>query len=172
MTDLDTLLTRCDFVSVNCDLNPGSHHLLGRQAFAKMKSAAVLINTARGPIVDESALVEALQNRQIAGAAMDVFEMEPLPADSQLRTMDNVLFAPHNSNSSPSAWERVHHSTIRNLLQGSECGPLEPLRMISAAPGWQGRARWRHDENCTYHRRRGRHRPRDRCSFPCERLDR
>ena len=118
MTDLDTLLTSCDYVSVNCDLNSGSHHLLDRQAFAKMKSAAVLINTARGSIVDESALVTALQTKQIAGAALDVFEMEPLPADSQLRTMDNVLLAPHNSNSSPSAWERVHRSTIRNLLQG------------------------------------------------------
>ncbi len=118
MTDLDTLLASCDYVSVNCDLNPGSHHLLGRQAFSKMKPAAVLINTARGPIVDESALVTALQTKQIAGAALDVFEVEPLPADSQLRNMDNVLLAPHNSNSSPTAWERVHLSTIHNLLQG------------------------------------------------------
>jgi len=83
-----------------------------------MKPSAVLINAARGPIVKEDDLVTALQNGTIAGAAMDVFEFEPLPADSPLRKMDNVLLAPHNSNSSPMAWERVHWNTIRNLLVG------------------------------------------------------
>ena len=83
-----------------------------------MKRGAVLINTARGPIVDESALVAALQSGQLGGAALDVFETEPLPAESPLRKMENVLLAPHNSNSSPSAWDRVHRSTIRNLLDG------------------------------------------------------
>jgi D-3-phosphoglycerate dehydrogenase len=78
----------------------------------------VIINTARGPLVDEPALVAALQNGQIAGAALDVFEKEPLPLDSPLRGMDNVMLAPHNANSSPSAWERVHWNTIRNLIDG------------------------------------------------------
>ena len=118
MTDLPTLLATCDFVSVNCDLNPGSHHLLDREAFSMLKRGAVLINTARGPIVDESALIAALQAGHVGGAALDVFETEPLPVDSALRKMDNVLLAPHNSNSSPSAWERVHRSTILNLLEG------------------------------------------------------
>jgi D-3-phosphoglycerate dehydrogenase len=118
MTDLASLLSRSDFVSINCDLNPASHHLINAKAFAKMKPEAVLINTARGPIVDEQALVEALQAKRLAGAALDVFEAEPLPLDSPLLKMDNVLLAAHNSNSSPAAWERVHWSTIRNLLDG------------------------------------------------------
>ena len=118
MTNLEYLLSNSDFVSVNCDLNPTSHHLLNAQTLAKMKPSAVVINTARGPIVDEPALVAALQSGQIAGAALDVFEYEPLPHDSPLFKMDNVMLAPHNSNSSPAAWERVHWNTIWNLLDG------------------------------------------------------
>jgi len=118
MTDLDTLLENSDFVSVNCDLNPTSHHLVNEQTLAKMKPCAVLINTARGPIVDETALISALQSSQVAGAALDVFESEPLPTDSPLLKMNNVMLAPHNANSSPAAWERVHRNTIKNLLDG------------------------------------------------------
>ena len=84
-----------------------------------MRKQAVLINTARGPIVDEAALVAALKAGTISGAALDVFEFEPLPADSPLLQMDNVLLAPHNANSSPAAWERVHWNTIKNLIEGS-----------------------------------------------------
>jgi D-3-phosphoglycerate dehydrogenase len=83
-----------------------------------MRSSAYIINTARGPVIDELALVEALRERQIAGAALDVFEMEPLPADSPLRAMENCLLAPHNANSDLAARRRVHESTIANLLQG------------------------------------------------------
>jgi len=118
ITDKETVLREADFVSLNCDLNPTSYHLLGEREFSLMKETAVVINMARGPLIDEVALITALQNRHIAGAALDVYEQEPLPKDSPLRRMDNVLLAPHNSNSSPTAWERVHHSTIRNLLAG------------------------------------------------------
>ena len=118
MTSLDDLLARSDFVSVNCDLNPTSLHLINSETLAKMQPTAVLINTARGPIVDEPALISALQAGTIAGAAMDVFEIEPLSASSPLRRMENVMLAPHNANSSPKAWERVHWNTIRNLLVG------------------------------------------------------
>ena len=118
MTDLESLLADSDFVSVNCDLNPTSHHLINANTLARMKSSAVLINTARGPIVDETALVAALSSGQIGGAALDVFEFEPLPLDSPLLKMDNVMLAPHNSNSSPAAWERVHWNTIKNLVEG------------------------------------------------------
>jgi D-3-phosphoglycerate dehydrogenase / 2-oxoglutarate reductase len=118
MTTLEALLSHSDFVSVNCDLNPTSYHLINSDSLALMKPNAVLINTARGPIVEERALIEALQVKRLAGAALDVFEHEPLPADSPLLKMDNVMLAPHNSNSSPAAWERVHWNTIRHLLDG------------------------------------------------------
>jgi D-3-phosphoglycerate dehydrogenase len=118
MTTLQSLLSKSDFVSLNCDLNPTSHHLMNADTFALMKSSAVLINTARGPIVDEPALIHALQTGQIAGAALDVFEVEPLPFDNPFLKMDNVMLAPHNANSSPAAWERVHWNTIKNLLEG------------------------------------------------------
>jgi D-3-phosphoglycerate dehydrogenase len=118
MTDLYSLLSQSDFVSVNCDLNPTSHHLINSKTLAQMKSTAVLINTARGPIVDENALVAALSSGQIGGAALDVFEFEPLPLESPLLKMDNVMLAPHNSNSSPTAWERIHWNTIKNLVEG------------------------------------------------------
>ena len=118
MTSLEALLSQSDFVSVNCDLNPSSKHLINAARLKVMKRDAVLINTARGPIVDEPALVEALQAKRLAGAALDVFEVEPLPEDSPLRKMDNVMLAPHNSNSSPEAWEKVHWNTIRYLLEG------------------------------------------------------
>lgn len=118
MTDLQTLLKNSDFVSVNCDLNPTSLRLINARTLSLMRPESILINTARGPIVDEAALVAALQSGAIAGAALDVFEVEPLPADSPLTKMDNVMLAPHNANSSPAAWERVHWNTIRNLLEG------------------------------------------------------
>jgi D-3-phosphoglycerate dehydrogenase len=118
MLDLASLLSLSDFISINCDLNPTSRHLINRESLSWVKPNAVLINTARGPLVHEEALVEALQTKRLAGAALDVFEREPLPLESPLLLMDNVMLAPHNSNSSPAAWERVHWNTIRNLLEG------------------------------------------------------
>jgi D-3-phosphoglycerate dehydrogenase len=118
MVSLEALLAQADYVSLNCDLNPTSVRLIDRQRLAQMKPGAVLINTARGPVVDEQALVWALESGVIAGAALDVYEVEPLPADSPLLRLDQVMLAPHNANSSPAAWERVHWNTIRNLLNG------------------------------------------------------
>jgi len=118
MTSLEGLLARSDFVSLNCDLNPSSHHLMNATTLAQIKPSAILINTSRGPVVDEPALISALQAGKLAGAALDVFEVEPLSADSPLTKMDNVMLASHNANSSPKAWERVHQNTINNLLEG------------------------------------------------------
>ena len=120
MISKEALLRQADFVSINCDLNPTSYHLMDSERFSQMKSSAVIINSARGPIIEEKALVDALREGKIAGAALDVFELEPLPEESPLRTMNNVLLAPHNANSSPKAWERVHESTIRHLIEELE----------------------------------------------------
>lgn len=127
---LAELVRRADFVSVNCDLNPTSKHLVNKELLDLMKPTAVLINTARGPIVNENDLVNALMKKKIAGAALDVFEEEPVPVNSPLLKMDNVMLAPHNSNSSPAAWENVHWNTIRNLLLGLNIDPadLEAMR--------------------------------------------
>jgi D-3-phosphoglycerate dehydrogenase len=125
MVSLTELLSESDFVSINCDLNPTSFHLLSTAQFNTMKQSAVVINTARGPIIDEQALVKALRTNQIAGAGLDVFENEPLPLDSPLLTMPNVLLAPHNANSSPTAWESVHRNTLNNLFQKLGLAVLE-----------------------------------------------
>lgn len=116
LVSLDELLTSSDFVTLHCDLNPTSYYLIDRRQLELMRPAAYLINTSRGPVVNEAALVDALHSRKIAGAALDVFETEPLPPDSPLRELNNCLLAPHNSNSGRAAKKRVHESTINNLL--------------------------------------------------------
>ena len=118
MVDLRTILTESDFISLNCDLNPTSFHLIGRKELDLVRPTAVIINTARGAIVDEGALAISLSKGQLAGAALDVFEVEPLPAESPLRALEQCLLAPHNSNSDPAARMRVHEATIANLLRG------------------------------------------------------
>ena len=118
MVSLSSLLQQSDYVSLNCDLNPTSHHLIDGENLRLIKPGAYLINTSRGSVVDEAALITALSEQIVAGAGLDVFEDEPLPSNSPLCRMDNVLLAPHNSNSSPEAWERVHQNTIRNLFIG------------------------------------------------------
>ena len=96
MVSLNQLLADSDYVLVNCPLTDETRGLLGKDQFARMKPDAVLINTARGPIVNEAALIEALQGGKIAGAALDVFEKEPLSADSPLTSMDNVILTSHS----------------------------------------------------------------------------
>lgn len=115
---LDEVLQSSDFVTLHCDLNPTSYHLIDHDQFNSMRANAYIINTSRGPVINEKALIAALRTGKIAGAALDVFENEPLPDDSPLRQMSNCLLAPHNSNSGVAAKKRVHESTIRNLLAG------------------------------------------------------
>ncbi|HKP66496.1 MAG TPA: NAD(P)-dependent oxidoreductase [Casimicrobiaceae bacterium] len=94
--DADTLFAQSDYVIVCCSLDPSTHHLIGAAEFARMKPTAYFINVARGPIVDEAALIDVLQRGQIAGAALDVFEHEPVYSGNPLLTMDNVIVTPHS----------------------------------------------------------------------------
>lgn len=91
---VEALLRQADVVSLHCPLSADTHHLIGRESFEQMRESAVLVNTARGPIVDEAALVDALRNGSIAGAALDVHEFEPSVA-SDLLGMENVVVTPH-----------------------------------------------------------------------------
>jgi len=116
MMSFEDLLRTADFVSLHCDLNPTSHHLIGAAQLKSMQPHSYLVNTSRGRLIDELALIEALREGRIAGAALDVFENEPLPLDSPLRTFENCLLAPHNANSDPTARRRVHESTVQNLI--------------------------------------------------------
>jgi glyoxylate reductase len=90
----DELLAQADVVSVHCPYSPATHHLIGADELARMKETAYLVNTARGPIVDEAALAQALRDGQIAGAGLDVFEHEPA-VDEGLLELDNVALVPH-----------------------------------------------------------------------------
>ena len=101
VVDLDTLLSTADFVSLHCPLTDETRGLIGKREIAMMKPDAYLINTARGGIVDENALYEALDQGTIAGAALDCFAEEPLTEPSRFRTLDNILLAPHSI-----AWTR------------------------------------------------------------------
>lgn len=116
MVSKTELLKAADFVTLHTDLNPTSVYLMNRDRFSLMRRDAVLINLSRGPVVDENALIEALRKNLIAGAALDVFEHEPLPENSPLLGMNNVFLAPHNANSSERCWVKVHRRTIENLM--------------------------------------------------------
>lgn len=96
LVDLDTLLQEADFVTVACALTPETHHLLNAERLALLKPTAYLISTARGPIVDQAALTEALREKRIAGAGLDVFEQEPIDPNDPILELDNVILSPHN----------------------------------------------------------------------------
>lgn len=113
---LDELLAESDFVALHAALNTGSRGLLGEAQLRKMKPAAYLINTARGALIDEEALARALREGWIAGAALDVFVQEPLPADHPLRTAPNVLLTPHFASFARETGERVSTTAARAIV--------------------------------------------------------
>jgi D-3-phosphoglycerate dehydrogenase len=116
MTDLDSLLAEADLVTIHCLLNAGTHGLIGAAQFARMKPTAVLVNTARGPIVDPDALVAALQGGQIAAAALDVTDPEPPAADSPLLSLPNLILTPHSAYYSDRSRAEVRRRGIEHAL--------------------------------------------------------
>ena len=115
-TSLEDLLRRSDFISVHTPLTPQTRHLISTDQFRLMKRTAVLVNTARGPIVDPDALYRALADRQIWGAGLDVFEVEPVPADHPLLRLDNIIVAPHIASASVETRAKMALMAVDNLL--------------------------------------------------------
>ncbi len=122
--NLEHLLRRSDYVSIHLPLTAGTRNLIGTDAFALMKPTAILINTARGAIVDREALAQALHTGQIAGAALDVTSPEPLPPDDPLWQAPNLLVVPHIGSATWSARERMTEIAVENILAGLEGRPL------------------------------------------------
>jgi lactate dehydrogenase-like 2-hydroxyacid dehydrogenase len=117
--DRETLLRESDFLSLHVPLTPATYHLIGAPQLAQMKSTAFLINTSRGPVVDERALVQALRSRQIAGAALDVFETEPCVQPGLLK-LPNVVLTPHIGTATQEARLRMAILAAENLLTALE----------------------------------------------------
>lgn len=115
MEAMNSMLSSCDFVVVALPLTEETHHILGTSAFEAMKETAYLVNVGRGALVDEAALTEALNTGKIAGAMMDVFEQEPLPADSPLWDMENVIISPHVSGFSSHLQDETFELFVENL---------------------------------------------------------
>jgi glyoxylate reductase len=116
--DLDTLYAEADFVSIHTPLTEATYHLVNAEAFRKMKPTAILINTARGPVVDPDALYRALAHGQIAGAALDVTEPEPIPLNSPLLKLENIIIAPHIGSASVATRDKMATMAGANLIAG------------------------------------------------------
>jgi D-3-phosphoglycerate dehydrogenase len=139
---LEALAERADYVSVHTLLNEGTRHLIGEAFFRRMKPTAILINTSRGPVVDEAALAKALAEKRLAGAALDVWEQEPIAADNPLLRMDNVIATPHAAYFSTAAVAQVPRrcgEELARALTGRR--PLNVVNPEVYAPGAVRRAR-------------------------------
>ncbi len=122
--DLETLLRESDIISLHTPLTDKTHHLIDSAALSKMKHTTVLINTARGAVVDHDALYEALKHNRIFGAGLDVTDPEPLPLNSPLLTLDNIVIMPHLGSASITARDNMSWLGGRNLLAGLKGEPL------------------------------------------------
>jgi phosphoglycerate dehydrogenase-like enzyme len=121
---VDEVLERSDFVSLHCPLTPATHHLIDAAALRRMRPTAILVNTARGPIVDQPALLRALQDGTIAGAALDVTDPEPMAPDDPLLAAPNLLVTPHIGSATVAARERMAELAVENLLAGLAGRPM------------------------------------------------
>lgn len=117
IVDLETLLQTSRFIVLSCPLTPDTTHLINADTLALVSSDAYLVNVARGPVVDEPALIDALADKRLAGAALDVFEVEPLPLDSPLRSLPNVVLGAHNGSNTRQGVERASSAAVDFLLE-------------------------------------------------------
>jgi len=141
LTSLDEVLREADFVSLHCRLTEQTHRLLGAAQLALLKPTAYFVNVARGELVDQAALVEALRQGRIAGAALDVFEVEPPPPDDPLFTLDNVILTPHWSASTRDVWEAIGRAMAEGMLRAAR--GLVPAHVVNPAvlnrPGFRAK---------------------------------
>jgi phosphoglycerate dehydrogenase-like enzyme len=128
----EELLRRSDFISLHLVLGERSTHVVAGPEFALMKPTAFLVNTARAALVDPDALLQALQQRRIAGAALDVFEQEPLPDRHPLRALDNVILTPHLGYTVEETLRAFYEGTVENLLAWLQG---QPIRLVTATSG-------------------------------------
>jgi D-3-phosphoglycerate dehydrogenase len=127
LKDFDTVLKESDFISIHCPLNDSTRHLIGDEAFKKMEKKPIIINTSRGPIVDEKALIQALKEGLISGAGLDVLEKEPPDPSNPLLQMDNVILTPHVSFYSVESISELKRRTAKNVsdvLRGRRPGSV------------------------------------------------
>ncbi|HEY3078814.1 MAG TPA: C-terminal binding protein [Chloroflexota bacterium] len=134
--DLTTLLRESDYLVLLCPLRPETHHLIRRETLALMRPSAHLINLSRGALVDEAELARALADGRLAGAGLDVFEREPLPADSPLRRLPNVILSPHGAYYSSRALAELQERVARNVVDGLAGRP--PGSLLNPEVGWRG----------------------------------
>ena len=129
--DIDELLTESDFISIHCGLSPETHHMINAKAFKKMKKTAILINTARGSIIDEKALYDALKNGDITSAALDVFEDDPVHADNPLIGLDNVTITPHTAGRSPDTEMRGYRQIAQQVARYLHGETIKPMHVAN-----------------------------------------
>jgi phosphoglycerate dehydrogenase-like enzyme len=141
LTSLEELLREADFVSLHCRLSEQTRHLLGRPQLALLKPSAYLINVARGKLIDQAALVDALRTRAIAGAGLDVFEVEPPPADDPLLSLDNVIVTPHWLASTSDVWRATGRAMAEGMLRAATGQVPEHIvnREVLDRPGFRAK---------------------------------
>ena len=138
LVDLETLMRRSDIVTIHVPLNSETRHMIGEKELKLMKPEAIFVSTARGPIVQEEALIKALQEKKISGACLDVYETEPLPSDSPLRTLDNVTMTPHIG-STPGILVKMREIAVWNVIRVVKGQPpmnIQTPKVYYTSPKW------------------------------------
>jgi phosphoglycerate dehydrogenase-like enzyme len=141
LTSLDEMLREADFISIHCRLTDETRNLLGTRELGLLKPSAFVVNVARGPIIDQAALVDALRSRKIAGAGLDVFTIEPLPVTDPLIELDNVILTPHWSASTTDVWQATGKAMAEGMLRAARGQVPENVvnQEVLSRPGFQAK---------------------------------